>query len=257
MIYASKILSVPEETTAMWTPMSDQVIVGPSLPVSTRSKRTFQSQFGSVMFGPEASDQRSITMSRASTRAFQNKTLTYKALHLTHCETSCWCYHNSKDHLILRINLFQPNSFCPEVIPSNHGCESSNHWDSRHIFHCLHTANKMNDAFNVTSSAHTCPFTCLYSHRTAIAWCSTSSSLAGQPTGTHLSPSAPSSSWSGGWPSGRSSMMVEMGGLWCTACESNTHIHDEIVESKRKEVGTNDVTAAINQNGIIERQMCP
>lgn len=62
----------------------------------------------------------------------------------------------------------------------------------------------------------------LFSHRTVTAWCSTSSSLAGRPTGTLLSPSAPSSSWSGGWRSGRSSTTEETGGLWFTACKFDT-----------------------------------
>lgn len=67
--------------------------------------------------------------------------------------------------------------------------------------------------------------TSLLSHRTVTAWCSTSSSLAGQPTGTRLSLSAPSCSWSGGWPSGRSSTTEETGGPWYTACKSAVHTH--------------------------------
>lgn len=59
----------------------------------------------------------------------------------------------------------------------------------------------------------------LLSHKMVTAWCSTSSLLAGQPTGTHLSPSAPSCSWSGDWLSGRNNMTEETGGLWYTACK--------------------------------------
>lgn len=69
------------------------------------------------------------------------------------------------------------------------------------------------------------PRSSLLSHKTVIAWCSTSSSSAGRPTGTRLSLSALSSSWSGGWRNGRSSMTEETGGLLYTACKFNTHTH--------------------------------
>ncbi len=83
--------------------------------------------------------------------------------------------------------------------------------------------------------------TSVFSHRMVTAWCSTFSSSAGRPTGTRLSLNAPSSSWSGGWPSGRSSMMEETGGLWYTACKFNVHTQTH----------TCRFTYSITCNGII------
>lgn len=57
------------------------------------------------------------------------------------------------------------------------------------------------------------------SHRMGIVQSSTSSTLAGLPTGTHLLPSALYSKQSDDWRSGRSSMMGGRDALWSTACE--------------------------------------
>ena len=63
-----------------------------------------------------------------------------------------------------------------------------------------------------------------YSHssdslKMAIAWSSTFSSLAGQPTGTRPFPRDLSSNWSGGCPSGRNSMMEGMDEQSFTVCK--------------------------------------
>ena len=60
---------------------------------------------------------------------------------------------------------------------------------------------------------------CVHSPRTATAWCSSSSSWAGPCTGTRPCPSAPSSSSSDRWTSGKRSTTGERDARWCTVCK--------------------------------------
>lgn len=70
----------------------------------------------------------------------------------------------------------------------------------------------------------------LRSLRMGTGWCSSSSSWAGPCTGTHPSPSAPSSSWSDRWTSGRRSMTEERVALWSTACKFPSLHHSGFVK---------------------------